>query len=383
MNIRKLAWKNLLRRKARAVFTGLGIFLGIGTFVALSSLSAQMEGAVRDKLDKFGANILITPRAEQLSLGFGDISLGGAQVARAKLTMEDRGAIESIELKNRLRIVAPYLLAAADASGKNFVWMGVSATDIGQARPWWRISGSPLREIGEVLLGSDAAAALDKGPGGTVTSGNRTFRVAGVLAPTGEKEDAMVIADIRAVQALSGNPGGVTFFEVAALCKDCPVEDIVDQIGGALPGAKVSAIRQVVESRKAAVDQFRKLGLGVSAIVLAIAGLMVFVTVMGSVQERTREIGVLRAVGFRRRAILSLIFWETGWVSFLSSAAGAAAGLAGAALASPLFEVQGGNFAPSPALIGIAIGIGLGLLGAVPPARKAAALSPAEAIRSL
>ena len=216
-----------------------------------------------------------------------------------------------------------------------------------------------------------------------MASGNRTFRVAGVLAPTGEKEDAMVIADIRDVQALGRNPKGVTFFEVAALCKDCPVEDIVDQIGGALPGAKVSAIRQVVESRKAAVDQFRRLGLGVSAIVLAIAGLMVFVTVMGSVQERTREIGVLRAVGFRRKAILSLLFWETGWVSFLASVAGAAAGLAAAALASPLFDIEARTFVPSPAFLGIAIGMALGLLGAIPPARKAAALSPTEAIRSL
>jgi putative ABC transport system permease protein len=139
----------------------------------------------------------------------------------------------------------------------------------------------------------------------------------------------------------------------------------------------------VVESRKAAVEQFRRLGLGVSAIVLAIAGLMVFVTVMGSVQERTREIGVLRAVGFRRKAILSLLFWETGWVSFLASVAGAAAGLAAAALASPLFDIEARTFAPSPAFLGIAIGMALGLLGAIPPARKAAALSPTEAIRSL
>jgi len=93
-----------------------------------------------------------------------------------------------------------------------------------------------------------------------------------VLHPTGEKEDTMVIADIRDVQALGKTPKAVTFFEVAALCKDCPVEDIVGQIGSALPGARVSAIRQVVESRKAAVDQFRRLGLAVSAIVLARRG---------------------------------------------------------------------------------------------------------------
>jgi putative ABC transport system permease protein len=175
----------------------------------------------------------------------------------------------------------------------------------------------------------------------------------------------------------------VTFFEVAALCKDCPVEDIVAQIGGALPGARVSAIRQVVESRKAAVDQFRRLGIGVSAIVLAIGGLMVFVTVMGSVQERTKEIGVLRAVGFRRKAILSLLFWETGWISLLSSASGALAGLAAAVLAAPHFGVEQAGVASSPALLGMAIGMGLGLLGTIPPARRAAALSPTEAIGSL
>jgi putative ABC transport system permease protein len=383
MNIRTLAWKNLLRRKTRAVFTGLGIFLGIGTFVAVSTLTVQMEGAVRDKLDRFGANILVTPETEQLSLGFGDISLGGAQVAHARLTEDDQKAIRSIGLHERLRVVAPYFLASAEASGGNLIWMGVSTADIADARPWWKISGSPIRERGEVLLGSEAAAALDKGPGGTVMSAGKTFRVAGVLHPTGEKEDGMVIAALGDVQSLARDPGGVTFFEVAAICKECPVEDIVAQIAQALPRARVSAIRQVVESRKEAVDHFRRLGLTVTAIVLAIAGLMVFVTVMGSVQERTREIGVLRAVGFRRRAILSLLFWETGWISFLASSAGAAAGVAAAWLASPHFRIEGGPFVTSQAFLGFAIGMALGMLGAMPPARKAAALSPTEAIRAL
>lgn len=193
----------------------------------------------------------------------------------------------------------------------------------------------------------------------------------------------MVIADIGAVQSLGKKPGAVTFFEVAALCKDCPVDDIVAQISGALPGARVSAIRQVVESRREAVDQFRTLGLGVSAVVLAIGGLMVFVTVMGSVQERTREIGVLRAVGFRRKAILSLLFWETGWVSFLASATGAAAGAAASLLAAPLFGVEHAGIAAGPVAAGLVLGMTLGLLGSIPPARRAAALSPTEAIRSL
>lgn len=383
MNIRTLAWRNLLRRKSRALFTGLGIFLGIGTFVALSTLTARMEGAVREKLDRFGANILVVPRTEQLALGFGDIALGGAQVAHAKLTAGDGEAIRSIPMKERLRTVVPFFLAAADASGKDLVWMGLPGIEIPAARPWWKVDGSAALGAGEVLLGSEAAALLDKGTGGTLTSRGKTFRVAGVLRPTGEKEDGMVVASIRDVQALAKSPGAVTFFEVAALCKDCPVEEIVAQIGDAVPGARVSAIRQVVESRKAAVDQFRRLGLGVSAVVLVIGGLLVFVTVMGSVQERTREIGILRAVGFRRRAILSLLFWETGWISILASVAGAAAGVAAAVLAAPLFDVAGTGVPVPPAALGVALGTALGLLGAIPPARRAAALAPTEAIRTL
>ena len=383
MNLRKLAWRNLLRRKSRAFFTGLGIFLGIATFVAISSLTSQMDGAVQDQLDRFGANIVVSPRTEQLSLGFGDIALGGTEIARSRLTMADRERIGSIHHKERIRAIVPYLLIAADAAGKNMVWMGLPSGDMADARPWWKVAGSPVRKRGEVVLGAEAAAVLDKGAGGTVTTGKKVFRVAGVLHPTGEKEDGMIIADIADVQELSGKPGTVTYFEVAALCKDCPVEDIVAQIGQALPGARVSAIRQVVASRKAAVDQLRRMGYGVSAIVLLIGGLMVLVTVMGGVQERTGEIGVLRAVGFRGRAIFSLLFWETGWVSFLASILGAGTGIAAAYLASPVFGVENPGIDVSPALLGVAAGLTLGLLGAVPPARRAAALSPTEAIRSL
>src|SRR4030067_331594 len=70
----------------------------------------------------------------------------------------------------------------------------------------------------------------------------------------------MVIAPIGDVQALAGSPGGVTFFEIAALCKDCPVEDIVSQIGKALPGARASPTRQVGESGKPAVAPFGRRG---------------------------------------------------------------------------------------------------------------------------
>jgi putative ABC transport system permease protein len=383
MNIRTLAWKNLSRRASRATFTGLGIFLGIGTFVALTLLTTQMEGAVQDKLDRYGANILVTPKAEQLELGFGDMSLGGTQVARTSLSMADRDRIASIPMKDKLAKVVPFLLHAGEASGIPLVWMGLPSVDLSAARPWWKTGGVAVFAPGEVLLGSEAAARLDKGAGGTIDAGGKTYRIAGVLVPTGEKEDAMVIADISDVQKLAGKSGAVAFIEVAAHCKDCPVDEIVTEISQALPEAKVSAIRQVVESRKAMVQQFRRMGMGVSAVVLAIAGLMVFVTVMGGVRERTREIGVLRAVGFRKRSVLTLLFWETGWIALLSSLTGAVVGIAVSAAAGPLFGIERFTLHLLPVAGGILMGVALGLMGSWPPARRAASLSPTEAIRSL
>jgi putative ABC transport system permease protein len=91
----------------------------------------------------------------------------------------------------------------------------------------------------------------------------------------------------------------------------------------------------------------------------------------------------LRAVGFRRRAIVSLLFWETGSVSLLSAVSGAVVGMAAAWLASPLFGVERAEILLTPAVIGVVVGMVLGLLGSVPPARRAAALSPTEAIRAL
>ena len=115
MNIRTLAWKNLLRRKSRAVFTGLGIFLGIATFVAISSITSQMEGAVQDQLDRFGANIVVSPRTEQVSLGFGDIALGGTEVAHSRLTTADKERIAGAVLMVAKQLKSPDLIAQAQA----------------------------------------------------------------------------------------------------------------------------------------------------------------------------------------------------------------------------------------------------------------------------
>ena len=95
-----------------------------------------------------------------------------------------------------------------------------------------------------------------------------------------------------------------------------------------LPGVKVSAIQQVVKTRMHALEQFRAFSLGVAAVVILIGALVVFVTMMGSVNERTREIGIFRALGFRRGHVVRLILMEAlAWLSLLSGLLGYLAGM--------------------------------------------------------
>jgi putative ABC transport system permease protein len=94
------------------------------------------------------------------------------------------------------------------------------------------------------------------------------------------------------------------------------------QISEALPGAKVMAIQQVVKGRMETLAQFKKFSFGVSAIMILIGSLVVLVTMTGSVRERKAEIGVFRAIGFRKRHVMRIILMEATLISIGAGVSG-------------------------------------------------------------
>jgi len=174
--------------------------------------------------------------------------------------------------------------------------------------------------------------------------------------------------------------------EVAALCKDCPMDAMVKQISDALPGAKVMAIQQVVKGRMEALANFEKFSYGISGVILLIGSLVVLVTMMGSVRERTDEIGIFRAIGFRKRHIMGIVFMEASIVSGLAGIIGYITGFGAAKIALKVFsENHSGNI---PFNVELAIGavmtaLTLGLISSAYPAFMASRLDPNESLRSL
>ncbi len=207
--------------------------------------------------------------------------------------------------------------------------------------------------------------------------------VAGVLSPTGGPEDRMIFGSLARVQQVLGKSGQLSLIEVSALCKDCPIEDIVAQISERLPHAKVSAIQQSVRARTETVERLTRFSAVVSAVVLAIGALMIFTTMMGSVVERTKEIGVLRAIGFRKAHIIKELMIEVGVISVIGGVLGWAAGMLASWAALPYFAEteRGFEFHPLLAIAAIVAGLAIGVASSLYPIIRASRLDPSEAVR--
>ncbi len=385
MKLHTIAFNNLRRRKARLTFLVAGLLIGIATVVTILSLTSSLTMEAEHKLDSFGANILITPRSDDLSLSYGGISLGAVSVDARELRQQDLNRIFDIPNAGNIAAVAPKVLGAVEVGTARVLLMGVNAAHEFHIKRWWSVEGRPLAAEDELVAGSGVARALGLGLGDQVALEGRTFTVTGILRETGSQDDHLLIGSLPAVQRLLGKEGVVSLAEVVAFCGDCPVEDMVNQISSVLPGAKVSAIQQVVKTRMHALEQFRTFSLGVAAVVLLVGALVVFVTMMGSVNERTREIGVFRALGFRRSHVMRLILMEAAGVSLLAGILGFVGGMGLTRLILPFLTQDHPHLVWDPMLgVGsIFLALLMGILASLYPAMRASRLDPSDALRAL
>jgi putative ABC transport system permease protein len=386
MKLHNIALNNLKRRKMKMAFLTIGLMVGIATIVTLLSLTKSMSGDIERKMDEFGANILITPQSKDLSMSYGGISLGGVTFDQTEIRQEDLGRITSIPNSRNISVVSPKVLGGIRVADKDILLVGVDFGAELRMKQWWNVFGDAPKSENEVLLGSDAAKALNVMTGDFIAIKGEKLKVSGILDQTGSQDDALVFAPLRKAQKLLGKEGRITLVEVAALCAGCPISDMVNQIAEKLPDAKVSAIQQVVESRLHALDQFRRFSYGVAGVVVFIGALIVFVTMMGSVNERTTEIGVFRAIGFRRSHIMRIILLEAFLVSLLAGLLGYAAGMGGAKFTLPFMaEARDATLVWDMSVMfgAVALSLVVGILASLYPALQASRMDPTEALRAL
>jgi putative ABC transport system permease protein len=385
MTLKTISIRNLLRRKGKAGFVLAGLVVGVSTVVGILSFVEAMTSDINHKLEQYGANILIVPRTENLALSYGGLTLGGVSFEMQEIQEQELTRVSTIKNSKNIAALGPLVLGVVHVGTHKALMAGVDFKAARILKPWWHLKGTVPEENG-VILGAESARILNLGIGDRIAIRNKKLVVSGVLQSTGSQDDQLIFTRLVTAQSIFNKNGRISMAEVAALCKDCPIDAMVKQISDVLPGAKVMAIQQVVKSRMETLAQFKKFSFGISGVILLIGSLVVLVTMMGSVRERTDEIGIFRAIGFRKRHIMGIVFMEASIVSGLAGIIGYFTGFGVAKAALKIFsENHSGNvpFSIELAVGAVVTALIVGLISSAYPAVMASRLDPNEALRSL
>jgi putative ABC transport system permease protein len=376
---------NLRRRKGKVIFLVTGLLIGIATIVTLISITQSMSRDVEERLDRFGANIVMTPRSENLSLSYGGISVGGVNYETVEFRESDLANIRNIKNSDNLGIIAPKVLGPWELDGKRVLLMGADLQTELSLKTWWQFQGMPTGSPDELIVGSEAARLFNLELGDSLNLGSEPFVVSTILHPTGGPEDGIIVGDLHRFQTVLGKPGRISMVEISAFCRGCPITEITLQIAEKFPNAKVTALRQAVMSKMQSIEMIKSFSYGVAVLVIFIGSLLVFVTMMGSVNERTREIGIFRAIGFRQGHIMQIILLEALVVGLIGGFLGYLMGNGIAWIAIP-FIIQESTLSEINITLGgvsLILSVALSLLASLYPAVKASRMDPSSALRAL
>lgn len=397
MNLYSIAFKNIIRCRSRILFIVTALLIGTAIAVALYMIADSMRLAIGDQIDEFGSNIVIVPRAEGMEIGYGGTELARTAIDLKQLSETDLEKISAIPDYRSINIVSPKIVASVAIKDRDVIMVGVKPQREFAMKPWFSLAEQEGLEAGAnpgdlallelpekgLIAGADAARALNLQAGDALAINGSTFQVTGILNRLGSVEDGLLLGNLSAVQTLLNRPGEISMIEISAYCNECPVEELAAQLSGVLPNGRVTALRQAALLREETIDKFSLFSMLITGVILVIAGLMVLTTMMGSVHERTREIGIFRAIGFRGSHVMQVIMVEAGLAGLLGGAAGYIGGNLVARYFGSYLAGENIDFIWQTGLILPALGlaVAIALAAAVYPAYRAASLDPVEALR--
>ncbi len=368
-----LCLRNLLRRKVRTLLTVVGVGVGVSIVVALASVARGFRTQVNGMFAAGQAHLILSRKgAADPILSYLPDSLREELLALPQITE-----------------VHPIILAARQTPNlAAFVFYGATPGSpfLDQMRI---VDGEALFAPGggegrQVLLGRRAAANLSKQVGDTTRIGRHDYTVRGIFESATPLVDSGALLTFTDAQTAAGLDDKVSTYLIT-------IRDLTPEGLAAAEAAIESAFPDVEATAPTEwTDAFQEFELAdqtvtvFTALAIAIGGISVMNTMLMSVFERTREFGVLQAIGWSRSMVLREVLGEAVLVS-------AAGGPFGIALGIGVVEAVGsfrqftwvaGNYAPSVLLTALGVGFGMGLVGAAYPAWRALGIQPVEALRS-
>jgi putative ABC transport system permease protein len=397
----KIAVKTIATRRVRSWLTTIGVVIGVFLIVSLLSLSEGLKGAVLQQLGRMGKDLItIMP---------GDPgNMFTSMMAGAKLTDED---IRIIERTEGVGLVVPMNYTAVSARYKEQKktillygndWkkaMDVFVNDLGwtlnQGR--WPISGK-----NEVVLGSIAASEIFPGIriGNELVINGKKFEVTGILNSVGSKDDdSMVGVDLEIFRSLTGERTGAkaVFLKVKpGYSSDAVVKNLERslesnrrrKIGQGPSDASYTILtsEKITEIVGNVMGLIQAVIIGFASIAIIVGGIGIMNTMYTSVQERTKEIGIMKAIGAKNSTITTIFLIESGIFGLIGGLGGTVLGIILAKGIEIYFQIHPlfyfrAEVGPGLILFSVAFSFLIGCASGYFPARAAAKMKPVDALR--
>ncbi|KGK98261.1 hypothetical protein LI82_11125 [Methanococcoides methylutens] len=389
MRLYSVVLKDIFRRKNKLAIAILGVIVATSAIVAVVTTFSAATDSLYEESANFGANIIVRPQTESIPLIAGSTSMGSISTGENYIEQSEISRIYDIENNANLAVVAPRLYGVAESGEGNIIVMGVDLEQEKILKSWWNINGEWLSdpEGMQVLLGKDIATPLGLTTGSTLALEKNgivmDLEVKGIIESTGGEEDGYIVMPFLLSQKLFDKEGKVSSIEIRALCNDCPVSEMSRQIEEIMPGVEARAMSQIVQSEMAMIEHTRTSAMAVSFITLLVSTLTVASTMLASVNEKIREIGIMRAIGASDRQVITMLFIEGAVIGMIGGGIGFISGtllsysiapLLSFAEPSPMWELL-------PLVTGISVAVGL--VASILPAKRALKIDPAEVLRSV
>jgi putative ABC transport system permease protein len=363
-----LIFKNIFRQKIRTALTVLGISIGIATIVALGIITEGLKDSMEGTLT-IGASDFMVAQA------------GSADLILSTVTHEQLKGIE--EIKGVERAVGVLISVIPVKSNPYFMVMGIK-NDALEAAEINLYKGRAFQNQSEVILGKIAASNLKAKIGGTFKFNNETFKIVGLYETGNPFIDGGAFVDLSYLQKMQKKEGQYTMAFVQVEKGFDPkkiAKKIEDEYKEELVAITSASDYEQVDQGLKIIDAA---SWAISLLAILIGGIGVMNAIMMSVFERTREIGILRAIGWKRRRVLKMILGESIAIGFLATLVGIVLGIGGVKLIM-LSPAAKSFLEPSYSLItfekAVVVALLVSFLGGLYPAYRATKFRPVEAIR--
>ncbi|MFC2030543.1 FtsX-like permease family protein [Chloroflexota bacterium] len=363
--------KNLFRRKGRTVLTLIGIAIGVAAIIALGAMAAGLRAGYSAMAEGSEADLALTQASAM------DVTLGSIEehVGEQVLAWPEVTEIDGILMGNVQAEESPYFYIFGyepDGFAINHFRV-VDGLPLAEAR---RVRGKPL------LLGKGAAKSMEKEVGDTIHLTGGAFRIVGIYE-TGEAfEEGGAVIPLDEAQSMLLQPRRVSMYYLRLRSPE-DEDRLRQRVDRYLDDMSISTTSEFAD-RQQMVAYMEGFAWGIAAIAILIGGLVMTNTLFMSVFERTREIGLLRALGWRRGQVMRLILGESLALSLLGGLIGMIFGTLVVGMiqgSAGFFGAMGSHFSPDLFVRALVVVVILGFIGGAYPAWWASRLLPLEALQ--